>query len=33
MMIAPRILKSMYDKELKQINDVAVQRHAPDTKL
>jgi Polyketide cyclase / dehydrase and lipid transport len=28
MMIAPRILKGMYDKELKQINDVAVQRHA-----
>jgi Polyketide cyclase / dehydrase and lipid transport len=26
-MMAPRILKGMYDKELKQINDVAVQRH------
>lgn len=28
MIFAPRIMKGMYDKELKQINDVAVQRHA-----
>ncbi len=32
MLIAPNILKGMYEKELKQINEVAVKRHPPDTK-
>ncbi len=30
--LAPRILRGMYNKELKQINDVAVKRHAADLK-